>query len=296
MYQCFVWLGLVPNCLQRLSADDTKRQELIFHSTLLISCCFSAFLWFSTHLSLFIPCWYYTLLSSWFCSFSLYTLLLLCCLVSTVISQLFLSLFVPLYISFPSIPCCCSVVLSLLFFPSCFFLFSFPCTYLSLLYPAAALLSYLYCSFPTASFSSRSFLHIFPFYTLLLLCCLISTVLSQLLLSLLIPLLTSFPSIPCCYSVVLSLLFFPSCFFLLSFPSKLLSLLYPAAALSSYPLYCSFPDASFSSRSPLHFFPFYTLLLLCHLIPSTVLSQLLLSPLVPLFTSFPSIPCCCSVI
>ena len=160
MYQCFVWLGLVPNCLQRLSADDTKRQELIFHSTLLISCCFSAFLWFSTHLSLF------------------YSLLIL-------YSAIFLILI---------------------------FLFVFP---------AAALLSCLYCSFPAVSFSFRSSLHFF-------------------------------------------------------------SLLYPAAALSSYPLYYSSSSASFSSRSPLHFFPFYTLLLLCHLIPSTVLSQLLLSPLVPL--------------
>ena len=208
------------------------------------------------------PSEYSTLLSSLFCSFSLYSLLLLCSLISTVLSQLLLSLL-------------------------------FPSTLLSHLYPAAARLSYLYCSFPAASFFSCSPLYFFPIYTLLLFCCLISTVLSQLLLSFLVPLYTSFPSIPCCCSVVLSLLFFPSCFFLFSFPCTHLSLLYPAAVLLSY-IYCSFPTASFSFRSPLHFFPFHTLLLLCCLI-STVLSQLLLSHLVRLYTSFPSIPRCCSV-
>ena len=266
-YQCFVWPSLGPNCLQRLSADDTKRQRVnIPHYTSYL---------------LQLLC----LLMVLYTSFTLYSLLLCHLISSTVLSQLLLSLLIPLYTSFPSIPCCCSVVLSpLLYFPSCFFLFSFPSTLLSLLYPAAALSSYLlYCTFPVASFSSRSPLHFFPFYTLLLLCHLISsTVLSQLLLSLLVTLYPSFPSIHCCCFVVLSLLFYPSCFFLFSLPFTLLSLLYPAA--------------SFSSRSPVHIFPFYTLLLLCCLIPSSVLFQLLLSLLVPLYPSFPSIPCCCSVV
>ena len=178
-------------------------------------------------------------------------------------SMLLLCLLVPLYSFFSYYPCCCSV-------------FLFPFTLLSLIIPAAAPCStllfflllpllLLFFLFPFTLLSlitpAAAHLLVFPLPFFLIL---------PLLLLFFVPLYYSFSYYPCCCSIflfpfTLLTLCAPRCSSL--FPITLFSLIIPAAALSS----CS----------PLLFFIFLPLLLLCLFVPFN--------------SSFSYYLCCCSV-